>query len=79
MSSSWNQVKDINVFFPVQLSEYAVLNQITDKPAFAWCINKVLNKRDKIIYKKARKYWQNTHKYGLRIPHMVKEAIDIEK
>ena len=27
----------------------------------------------------ARKYWQNTHKYGLRIPHKVKEAIEIDK
>ena len=25
------------------------------------------------------KYWQKTHKFILRIPHTVKEAIDIDK
>ena len=27
----------------------------------------------------ASKYWQKMHKYRLRIPHTVKEAIDIDK
>ena len=71
-SSTWNQVKDVMESFLVQLAEYAVLNQITDEPAFAWWKNKVLNKRDRIISKTASKYWQKTHKYGLRIPHTVK-------
>ena len=63
----------------MQLAEYAVLNQTADELAFAWCINKVIKKRDRIIYNTAIKYWQNTHKYGLRIPHTVKESIDIDK
>ena len=78
-SSTWNQVKYFKESFPVQLVEYTVLNQITDKPPFAWWIKKVLKKRDRIITKTARKYWQKTHKYGLRIPHTVKEAIEIDK
>ena len=57
-----NQVKDINDYFPVQLAEYSVLNQIADEPAFAWRIKKLLKKRDRIIFKTARKYWQKTHK-----------------
>ena len=78
-SSTWNQVKDVKDSFPVKLVDYALLNQIADEPAFAWWIKKVLNKRDRIISKTARKYWQKTHKYGLCIPHTVKEAIDIDK
>ena len=27
----------------------------------------------------ASKYWQKTHKYGLRIPHTFKESIEIDK
>ena len=27
----------------------------------------------------ASKYWQKTHKYGPRIPHKVKEDIEIDK
>ena len=63
----------------MKLAEYAVLNQISDEPAFAWWIKKVLKKIDSIISKTARKYWQKTHKYGLHIPHTVKEALDIDK
>ena len=33
-SSTWNQFKDVKESFPIQLAEYAVLNQITDEPAF---------------------------------------------
>ena len=63
----------------MQLAEYALLNQIADEPAFAWWIKKVLKKRDRIISKTARKYCKKTHKYGLRIPHTVKEALEIDK
>ena len=59
----------------MHLAEYAVLNQIADEPAFAWRIKKLLKKRDRIISKTDRKYWQKTHKYRLHIPHTVKEAI----
>ena len=78
-SSTWTQVKDINEYFPVELAECAVLNQITDEPKLAWWIKKVPKKRDRIISKTARKYWQKTHKYGLCIPHTVKEAIETDK
>ena len=78
-SSTWNQGKDVKESFPVQLAEYALLNQISDEPAFAWCIKKVINKRDRIISKTASKYWKKTHKYGLRIPHTVNESIEIYK
>ena len=78
-SSTWNQVKDVKESFPGQLLEYAVLDQIADEPSFAWWIKKVLKKRDRIISKTANKYWQKMHKYGLRIPHTVKESIEIDK
>ena len=29
--------------------------------------------------KMASKYWQKTHKYGVRIPKLVKEALQIDK
>ena len=76
---AWNQVEDVKDSFPVQLAEYAVLNQIADEPAFAWWIKKVFKKIYRIISKTASKYWQKTHKYGLRIPHTFKESIEIDK
>ena len=70
---------DVKESFLVQLLKYAVLNQLADETAFAWWIKKLLKKRDRIISKTASKYWKKTHKYGLRIPHTVKEAIEIDK
>ena len=33
-SSTWNKVKDAKEYFPVQIAEYAVLNQIVDRSEF---------------------------------------------
>ena len=38
-----------------------------------------MKKRDRIISKTASKYWQKTHKYGIRIPKSVKEALQLDK
>ena len=36
------------------------------------------NKRDRIL-SKTQRYWVKTHKYGLRVPKIVREAVDIDK
>ena len=38
-----------------------------------------MKKRDRIISKIASKYWHKTHKYGIRIPKLVKEALQLDK
>ena len=39
----------------------------------------MLKKRERILSKIKSKYWQRTHKYGIRIPKTVREALEIEK
>ena len=78
-SSTWNQLKDVNESYPVQLAEYVTENKILGEPAFAWWINHVLRKRDRIISKTASKYWQKTSKYGVLITKRVKQAIQLDK
>ena len=78
-SSTWNQVKGVKEEYIVQLAEYAVQNRISKQPSFAWWIKYVLKKRDRILSKTAIKYWQKTHKYRVRIPKSVKEALYIDK
>jgi hypothetical protein len=78
-SSTWNPVKDVKEAYPVQLAEYATQNKISEQPAFAWWTKYVLKKRDRIISKTASRYWQKTHKYGVKIPKSVKEAMQIDK
>ena len=77
-STTWNKLKGIKYFYPVKMAEYTVENIILDEPAFAWWVKFVLRKRDRII-SKTQRYWLETHKYGIRVPNIVKEAILIDK
>ena len=78
-STDWVALKDVKHSYPVFAAEYAIANRIDDEPAFAWWVHDVIKKRDRIIAKVKSKYWQRTHKYGIKIPKSVKEAIAIDK
>ena len=77
-NTTWNKLKDVKYSYPVQLVEYPVENRISEETAFAWWVKFVLQKRDFIILKTQR-YWHKTHKYGIRVPNTVEEAILIDK
>ena len=72
------ELKDIKNSYPVQMAEYAVENRILEEPAFAWWTKHVLNKRYQIL-SKMQQYWVQPHKYGLRVPKTVNEAVDIDQ
>jgi hypothetical protein len=78
-SSTWISLKDLKDTYPVELADYAINNKIQDEPAFAWWVPYVIKKRTAIISKLRSKYWQKTHKYGLRIPRTISEAKDIDQ
>jgi hypothetical protein len=63
--------------YPVQMAEFAVENRLSEEPAFAWWVKHVLKKRDRII-SKTQRFWIKTHKYGIRVPNTVEEAIEID-
>jgi hypothetical protein len=74
-SSDWVPLKDLKDTHPIELAEYAVANKIADESAFAWWVSFCLNKWNRIINKVRSKYWRTTHKYGIRLPKMVEEAL----
>lgn len=76
-SSDWISRNDLKDSHPIELAEYAVLQQINDLPAFAWWVPHILKKRESVICKLKTKYWQRTHKYGIRVPKSIAEAIKI--
>jgi len=78
-STSWLPLKDVKASNPVEVAEYAVANKLQDEPAFAWWVSHVLRKRDRIISKVKAKYWSKTHKFGIRMPKSVKEALQIDQ
>ena len=78
-STNWVALKDAKHSYPVLVAEYAIANQIDEEPAFAWWIEKLIRKRNRILSKIKSKYWQRTHKFGIRIPKSVEQAIAIDK
>jgi hypothetical protein len=78
-SSEWIKLKDIKDSYPVQVAEYAVANKIAHEPAFNWWVHDVVRKRNRIISKVKSKYWKTTHKFGIRVPKTVEEALQIDE
>jgi hypothetical protein len=78
-SSDWVSLKDLKDSYPVELAIYAKERKIDDEPAFAWWVPYVLRKQKRILQKVKSKYWARTHKYGIRIPKNIKEAMEIDK
>ncbi len=70
------QMKESNL---VETAKYAKANKIDDEPAFAWWVDKILRKRDRIIAKVKSRYWKTTDKFGIELPKTVEEAFAIDK
>ena len=76
--SDWITLKDLKESYPVEVAEYAKANKIAEEPAFAWWVNNVLKRRNRIISKVKSRYWKTTHKFGIELPHSVEEAFAID-
>jgi hypothetical protein len=77
-SETWVPLKDAKEAFPVQVAEYSEQVRIHEEPAFAWWVPYVLKKRAQTMAKVKSKYWQRTHKFGIRIPKTTKEALRVD-
>jgi len=50
-----------------------------DNPAFAWWVKEALKCHDRIISAAKSRYWKRTHKFGIWIPKMIEEALQIDQ
>lgn len=73
-SSTWVSLKDLKASFPIELARYARDHTLLDQPAFAWWAPHTLKKAHHTISKLKSKYWEKSHKYGIRIPKTIAEA-----
>jgi len=78
-STTWVPLKDLKESNPVEVAEYAVVNGLTEEPAFAWWANWTLRKRDRILKKVKSRYWKRTHKFGVELPKSVEQALEIDR
>lgn len=78
-SSTWVELKDMKNAYPVDLARYGQRKMLLETPAFAWWAPYVLRKASRSLSKLKSKYWQRTHKYGIRVPKSVNEALAIDR
>lgn len=78
-TSEWVDLKDLKQSNPIELAEYAYNNKLLDEPAFKWWAPHVLKVRQRIVGKVKSRYWKTTHKFGVRLPHSVEEALRIDR
>jgi hypothetical protein len=78
-TTTWESLSALKESNPVEVAQYAVSNKIDDEPAFAWRVPFTLKKQESIISAVNKRYWKRTHKFGIRLPHTVEEALEIDK
>lgn len=78
-TTDWLPMKEVKASYPIELAEYAVANKIADMPTYRWWVPFTLRKRNRIISKAKTKYWRTTHKFGIRIPKTVEEALELDR
>ena len=78
-SSIWIPLKYLKASNTVELAKYAAGKCLDIDPAFKEWVRDVLRCRNKIISKVKAKYWRTTHKFGIRLPKSIDEALLIDK
>lgn len=78
-STDWVDMRYVKDSNPIDLAKYAVANRIQEEPAFKWWVLETLRMRIRIIGKVKSRYLKASHKYGVHLPHSVKEAFQIDK
>jgi len=78
-TTSWHPMSDIKNLFPLLLAKYAVTNDLTNEPAFAWWAPYTIKKEKQLIKATKSRYSQRSHKFGIYVPKTVEEALEIDK
>jgi len=78
----WEKLSDFKECYPVQTAEYAVTIDIYTEPAFNYWVPHTLKKCDSIISlvkKRQTRYMKKTHKFGVEVPKIAKEATELDQ
>ena len=78
-SSQWISLKELKESNPVEIADYVQANNLTNEPAFAWWVPYTIRKRDMIIAAVNKRVEKSTHKFGIKVPRNVKEAIALDR
>ena len=70
---------EIKNSFPLHLAEYAMKHSLQDELAFKWWIKDALKRKKYMIKAAQTRYARRTHKFGIRLPNSVDEALAIDR
>lgn len=78
-TSSWIPLSDLKESNPIEVAEYSVSHDIHQEPAFAWWVNTVLRKRERIIKQVHHRLNKKNLKFGVDVPNTVAEAHELDR
>jgi hypothetical protein len=73
-TTTWEPLSLLKESNPVEVAEYAKAHDLVKDPAFSWWVSHTLKKHDAIISAVKKRYWKQTHKYGIQCQSPLKEA-----
>ena len=76
---NWIPLSEMKESYPLETADYAVEQELQDEPAFIWWVSHALRKRQRFLKKVKTKYWERTHKYGIKIPKTIPEALELDR
>jgi hypothetical protein len=78
-STSWELLRNLKDSNPIELAQYARMQNLLNEPAFSWWAKDTLQRMKGIISKVKSQYWQRTHKVGICLPKTVSEALRLSE
>ena len=78
-SKSWLPLCDLKESNPLDVAEYALANNISKEPAFAWWTPHALKKRDSIVMAVRQRATFKDNKYGIKVPKNIVEAYAFDR
>ena len=63
----------------MEIADYSVTNYLMDEHTFTWWLPHTLKNIKKMPSNIKSKYWDKTHKYGIKSPYIVGKVKDIDK
>jgi hypothetical protein len=78
-STSWEPLRNLKESNPIELAQYAEAHGLLEEPVFVWWAKDTLRRSRRTIKRVKSKYWQCTHKYWIRLPKSVQEALKVDE
>ena len=78
-SNRWVSLKVLKESHPIEVAEYVTVLNLETAPALTWWVPYAIKKRDRIIASINWRVTNQDHKFGIKIPKDIKEALKLDQ